>query len=204
MGHLPKNSKKAIRLDAVAQDILTDKTLPLYAYRAKNKYLPVPGEGSPDAAVIFVGEAPGLNEARTGRPFIGAAGRVLNELLASIGLAREAVFITSIVKDRPPENRDPLPKEIKTYTPFLMRQIDIIKPRVIAALGRHAMNFLMDEFGLGDQIEPISRAHGKPVSVQSSWGSLTILPLYHPAAALYNGSLKATLIKDFKTLKTYI
>ncbi|MBI5469747.1 uracil-DNA glycosylase [Candidatus Kaiserbacteria bacterium] len=174
---------------------------PLSDYRNENKYFAVLGEGSHDSRIMFVGEAPGRNEAKTGRPFCGAAGKILDDLLASVEIPRKEVYITNIVKDRPPENRDPLPSEIEAYGPFLNRQIDIIQPKVIATLGRFSMDYIMRKFDLGFIIEPISRAHGKLYDAQASYGPIKILPLYHPAAAIYNQSLKDTLKKDFQALK---
>ena len=171
---------------------------------------PVLGEGSHDAEMMFVGEAPGKNEAATGRPFCGAAGKILTELVESIGLKREEVYVTNIVKDRPPENRDPLPDEIKLYGPFLERQINVIQPRVIATLGRFSMDYIMRLMGLELEIEPISKAHGKAYKVEAPWsstdgrsgGSLHVVPLYHPAAAIYTRSLRETLDEDFKIILT--
>ncbi len=197
-------SNKALLLQAIHSDIVKLTKSPLYSFRVKNNYQVVSGEGSPNAKIVFIGEAPGKNEALTGKPFCGASGRVLNELLASIAIDREKVFITSIVKDRPPENRDPSPKEIALYTPFLIRQLEVIKPKVIVTLGRHAMNFIMKDFGLERELQPISEAHGQPVTAKASWGKVSILPLYHPAVALYNGSTKITLLKDFQKLKNLI
>lgn len=173
----------------------------LAAYRKENNYFPVLGEGSHDAHIMFIGEAPGQNEAKTGRPFCGAAGKILDSLLASIDLPRESVYISNIVKDRPPGNRDPLPSEIERYAPFLDRQIDTIQPKVIATLGRFSMEYIMRKFGLSLALEPISRAHGKAYDAVASYGPIKIVPLYHPAAAIYNQALKATLLEDFKILK---
>ncbi len=177
---------------------------PLFEYRKKNGYLPVIGEGSHDAKIMFVGEAPGRNEAKQGRPFCGTAGKILDELLASINVPREQVYITNIVKDRPPENRDPLPSEIEIYGPFLDRQIEIIRPSVIATLGRYSMQYIMKKFDLEFELEPISKAHGKVYNAVASYGSIHIAPLYHPAAAIYNQQLKETLIRDFQGLKRFI
>ncbi len=170
-------------------------------HRRENKYRAVLGEGSHDAKIMFIGEAPGQNEAKTGRPFCGAAGRILDELLASIDVPRKDVYVTNIVKDRPPENRDPLPSEIELYAPYLDRQIEAIQPKVIATLGRFSMDYIMRRTNLSFEIEPISRAHGKMYEGQTSYGSVKIVPLYHPAAAIYNQSLKDTLKKDFQVLK---
>jgi len=173
----------------------------LSTYRKQNNYFPVLGEGSHTAKIMFIGEAPGRNEAKTGRPFCGAAGRILDDLLASIGMPREDVYITNIVKDRPPENRDPLPVEIELYAPFLDRQIEIIQPNVLATLGRFSMEYIMRKFGLSFELESISNAHGKVYDASASYGPIKIVPLYHPAAAIYNQSLKGTLKKDFQALK---
>ena len=151
----------------------------------------VPGEGPADAKIMFVGEGPGQNEDEQGRPFVGAAGKLLTELLASIGLSRSDVFITNIVKCRPPNNRAPRKSEIETCGPYLAAQIGLIKPRIVCALGTPAIATL-----LGEQYSA-TKVHGKPTSKDS----LTILPMYHPAAALYDASLKEVLASDFKTLK---
>lgn len=177
---------------------------PLYKERIANKVYPVIGEGDHNAKIMFVGEAPGKNEAETGRPFCGAAGRILDELLASIKVPRESVYITNIVKDRPPGNRDPLPDEIEIYAPFLDRQIEAIKPEVIATLGRFSMVYIMKKFGLDFELEPISKIHGKEFEAETTYGKVFIVPLYHPAVALYNNSTKAALIEDFKVLKNHI
>lgn len=179
------------------------KESPLYEYRTKNKYYPVIGEGSHDASIMFVGEAPGKNEAETGRPFCGAAGKFLTELIESAGLKRQDVYITNIVKDRPPENRDPLPEEIALYSVFLDRQIGIIKPKVLATLGRHSMNYVMKKYGLDFELEPISRIHGRTFAVKAEFGELVIAVFYHPAAALYNGGMRETLARDFAVLKKF-
>lgn len=194
-----KEEMKKIRDDVIN---LTDS--PLYEYRKANNYFPVLGEGSHEADIMFVGEAPGKNEAKTGRPFCGAAGKILDELLASIGAERNKVYITNIVKDRPPENRDPTPEEIKLYGPFLDRQIEAIEPKVIATLGRFSMTYIMEKFGLWESLEPISSAHGKFYEARAGYGKIDILPLYHPAVAIYNRASKETLIKDFEKLKAFL
>jgi DNA polymerase len=201
MGHV---ASKDEQLRKIRDEVLQLTTSPLYAYRVENKYFPVIGEGNHDAAVMFIGEAPGKNEALTGRPFCGAAGKLLDELLATIAVPRSEVYIANILKDRPPSNRDPLPEEIAVYAPFLDRQIEIIKPSVIATLGRFSMEYIMRKFGLGSELQPISKIHGKLFSLGSLFGSLTIVPLYHPAAAIYTRSLFEELKKDFQVLKQFI
>jgi len=187
----------------IKNEIICAKDSPLYEYRIKNKYFPVIGEGSHAAKIVFIGEAPGKNEAETGRPFCGASGRVLDELLASIRIDRKEVYITNVVKDRPPENRDPLPNEIEFYAPFLDRQIEIIKPEVIATLGRFSMSYIMKKFGLESELKSISIIHGKVFSAETSYGKIKIIPLYHPAVAVY-GTNKEILKKDFKVLSELI
>jgi DNA polymerase len=176
---------------------------PLYIFRATNGYFPVIGEGNHEAEIMFIGEAPGKNEAQTGRPFCGAAGQVLDDLLASINLPRAAVYVTNIVKDRPPQNRDPLPEEIAIYGPFLDRQIEIIQPKIIATLGRYSMQYIMPKFELGNLLRPISQIHGHLFEGKASYGAVKILPLYHPAATIYNRELLVDLQTDFAKLKTY-
>jgi len=188
-------------LRKIKDGVLNLKESPLYKERIKNKVFPVIGEGSHHANIMFVGEAPGRNEAATGRPFCGAAGKILDELLLSVGIDRKDVYITNIVKDRPPFNRDPLPEEIKVYGPFLDRQIEIIQSEVIATLGRFSMDYIMRKFGLDAKIRSISQMHGKMFEADASYGKITIVPLYHPAAAIYNRELKSTLEKDIQVLK---
>lgn len=153
----------------------------------------VPGEGSPDADIIFIGEAPGAKEDQLGRPFVGAAGKFLDEMIESIGLSRHDVFITNIVKYRPPGNRDPLPEEIKDCWPYLERQIEIIKPKLVVLLGRHAMRVFLPKL-------TISSDHGQPKRLRGQ----VYLPLFHPAAALYNGSMRQTLLDDFARIPTIL
>jgi uracil-DNA glycosylase family 4 len=188
----------------IRDELIHFKESPLYEYRIQNKYYPVVGEGSHTARLMFVGEAPGENEAETARPFCGRSGKVLDEMLESIKLNRSDVYITNIVKDRPPENRDPSEEEIKLYAPFLDRQINIVRPRVIATLGRYAMSYIMKHYGLGTEVGQISALHGKEFVAKTDYGSVAIVPLYHPAVALYNGTNKQTLLDDFAVLKKYI
>lgn len=194
-------AEKTIKLRQIRDEVFQLTTSPLYAFRTANHYFPVIGEGSHDARIMLVGEAPGQNEAKTGRPFCGAAGKILDELLASINLPRSEVYVTNIVKDRPPQNRDPLPEEIAAYGPFLDRQIEIIRPAIIATLGRYSMQYLLPRFGLGDVLRPISQGHGQLFQGQASFGPVQILPLYHPAAAIYNRGLLDDLKIDFQKLK---
>lgn len=192
------------KLEVIRDEVLALKSSPLYSERIKNKVFPVVGEGSHFANIMFIGEAPGKNEAATSRPFMGAAGKILNKLFEDADILREEVYITNIVKDRPPQNRDPLPEEIEAYGPFLDRQIDIIQPKVLATLGRFSMGYIMNLFDLGKELLPISKMHGKSFEATSSYGTVTIVPLYHPAVAVYNSKTLNTLKEDFKILKRLI
>jgi len=149
----------------------------------------VPGEGDNDADIMLIGEGPGKNEDEQGRPFVGRAGDLLTDLLKSAGLSRAEVFITNVVKCRPPENRDPRKSEINKCNPYLNRQIRAIDPRVIGTLGNHATETLVDEKG-------ISKIHGKEFEYEGK----ILIPLYHPAAGLYNPALKETMIEDIQQL----
>lgn len=195
-------SERTEAMRKIKDEVVALKESPLYEYRTGHKYYPVIGEGSHEAKIMFIGEAPGRTEAETGRPFCGRAGNLLDELLASAGLPRPSVYITNIVKDRPPENRDPSPEEIRIYGPFLDRQIEIIQPKVIATLGRFSMVYILEKFGrfgLGS----IGQLHGRTFEAEAPYGPITIIPLYHPAAAIYNQALKETLLKDFKVLEKF-
>ncbi|MGB1287211.1 MAG: uracil-DNA glycosylase [Aggregatilineales bacterium] len=198
------DSERTEKMRQIKDDIVNLKESPLYEYRTSNGYYPVIGQGSHAADIIFIGEAPGKNEAERGIPFCGASGRVLDEMLASIELAREDVYITNIVKDRPPDNRDPRKAELELYAPFLERQIDIIQPKVIATLGRFSMTFILKKFDSPDKAGKISQLHGKMLTAKASYGEINIVPLFHPAASLYNPGQKDTLFDDFKILKQFI
>ncbi len=187
----------------VERQVTKLKKSPLYSYRIENGYMPVIGEGSVTANIMFVGEAPGKTEAQTGKPFCGRSGKVLDELLASIKMDRQKVYVTNLVKDRPHDNRDPSPLEIALYGPFLDRQIEIIKPKVIATLGRHSMKYIFEKFGLTDLVQAVSKIHGQEFTYNASYGVVTMVALYHPAVALYNGGMKKALLEDFQILKKY-
>jgi DNA polymerase len=195
-----RNDKSA-RLAAIADSIEKLEESPLYAFRAKSGYRPVVGEGEPDARIMFIGEAPGEQEAKSGRPFVGSAGRVLNKLLESIGLDRKATYITSVIKDRPPGNRDPTTAEIRLYAPFLMQQIEIIQPSVIVTLGRFAKDLVLEQFNVPERAQGMSELHGRALPATAPYGTVTIVPMYHPAAAFYNRELETTLQEDFRTLQ---
>jgi DNA polymerase len=191
-------------LQTIRDDVWNFYDSPLYQYRKQNNYYPVFGEGSHDAKIMFIGEAPGKKEALSGRPFCGASGKMLDTLLESIGLLRADVYITNIVKDRPQDNRDPFPEEIVLYAPFLNRQIEIIQPRIIATLGRYSMRYMFEHLGLISLRKPIGVLHGASFEVETSYGMVILIPLYHPAVALYNGSMRGVLKDDFKMIQKYL
>lgn len=178
---------KKTQIDALAKEIIDKKICSDLAEQANNLVM---GDGNLDAEIVFIGEAPGKNEDLQGLPFVGAAGKFLNEMLASINLERSDIYITNIVKYRPPNNRDPLPEEKQAFWPYLIRQLQIIQPKIIITLGRHSMEYFLPGM-------KISEIHGQPKRVQFGDEKVIILPLFHPAAALYNGGLRQTLLDDF-------
>lgn len=181
---------KSVELAKVSDAMIADD---ITAKLRESAHRIVPGAGNPDAEIIFIGEAPGAKEDLTGRPFVGASGKFLDQMLAEIGMVRADVFITSIVKYRPPANRDPTRLELAESLPYLLRQIEIIQPRLIVFLGRHAMNCFLSGLKIGD-------CHGQLIQHEGR----NFLPLYHPAAALYNGSLRQSLTDDFKLIPAII
>lgn len=185
---------KQTDLDKIATQIVDDRVTPELAGGATQLVF---GAGNPDSDIVFIGEAPGKNEDLQGEPFVGAAGKFLNEMLEMIGLKREDVYITNIVKYRPPNNRDPQPDEKKAFLPYLQSQLEVIQPKVVVTLGRHSMNCFLPDL-------QISKCHGQPKRVKLRLKANTddafevvILPLFHPAAALYNRDMRQTLIDDF-------
>jgi len=190
-------------LKKIKDDVINCRKCDLYKDRFANKYSPVVGEGNHQAKIIFVGEAPGLQEAKTGRPFCGTAGKILDELLESIGLKREEVYICNILKCRPPGNRNPQKEEIEACVPYLERQIEIIKPEVICSLGNYSTAFIMKKYGLKDQIQGISKIRGKIFQSKSLFENIEIIPLYHPAVVTYNSNMREILKKDFQILKKF-
>lgn len=161
----------------------------------------VPGDGNINAEIMFVGEAPGRQEDLKGLPFVGAAGKLLDELLCDVGLSRENVYITNIVKCRPPGNRDPTLEEISTCTGlYLNRQIQAIEPKVLVMLGRHAATYVLYKAGIG--VKSITKIHGKVYEINPFGFLVVAIPMFHPAAALYNIKYKGFLEEDFKVLKS--
>lgn len=208
-------SEKQAQLEQIEADILKENICPDLAKTATNLVM---GDGNPDADIVFIGEAPGKNEDMQGLPFVGAAGKFLNEMLHGIGLERKDIYITNIVKYRPPNNRDPLPDEKKAFWPYLLRQLSVIDPKIVVTLGRHSMEYFLPE-------QKISAIHGQPKRIkvrlpnsngrtgqpghesqgggsadEQQFTTWVILPLFHPAAALYNGGMRQTLIDDFNNI----
>lgn len=177
---------KQEQLDNIKEEIIKQNICPDLAKGATQMVF---GDGNPDAQVVLIGEAPGKSEDEQGLPFVGAAGRFLNEMLEAIGMKRSDVYITNIVKYRPPDNRDPYPDEKADFLPFLNKQLEVIKPKLIVTLGRHSMEVLLP--GL-----KISQVHGQPKRYKGQ----VYLPLFHPAAALYNNGMRQTLITDFSRI----
>ncbi|HEY4963423.1 MAG TPA: uracil-DNA glycosylase [Candidatus Saccharimonadales bacterium] len=188
-------------LNKLKQQILDDQACPELKSQATQLVF---GAGNPDSEIVFIGEAPGKNEDLTGQPFVGAAGKFLDEMLATIKLKRSDIYITNIVKYRPPNNRDPLPEEKKAFLPYLRHQLEIIAPKLVITLGRHSMNCFLPEL-------QISECHGQPKRIRlllnaklKKTTEIVILPLFHPAAALYNGGLRQTLLDDFSNIPQII
>jgi uracil-DNA glycosylase family 4 len=182
---------KHTEMAALEREIITEDICPELSGHAIQLVM---GEGSLDADIVFIGEAPGKKEDEQGRPFVGAAGKMLNSMLEAAQMSRDDVYITNIVKYRPPNNRDPTPTEKQTFLPYLLRQLDIIRPKVVVTLGRHSMEHFLPGAIIGE-------VHGQARQVEVGERTLTIVPLYHPAAALYNGSLRQTLFDDFAQMQ---
>jgi uracil-DNA glycosylase family 4 len=171
------------KLTKIQQQIIKDDPVPELREGATQLVF---GDGNPAAELVFIGEAPGKNEDLQGKPFVGAAGKFLNEMLEMIGLKRGDVYITNIVKYRPPGNRDPYPEEKQVFLPYLESQLEAIQPKLTVTLGRHSLNCFLPDLS-------ISAVHGQPKRFKGR----VYLPLFHPAAALYNGAMRQTLIDDF-------
>ncbi len=178
---------KAHAMRALEEEIIAKNITPELATQATQLVI---GDGNLNAEIVFIGEAPGKSEDLQGLPFVGAAGKFLNEMLAAADLERSDVYITNIVKYRPPNNRDPLPAEKAAFWPYLLRQLQIIDPKVVITLGRHSMEYFLPDAKIGE-------VHGQPKRIVFGDHKIVIMPLFHPAAALYNGSLRQTLIDDF-------
>lgn len=180
-------------VDLLAQlkaDILQKNICPELAETATQLVM---GHGNPQADVVFIGEAPGKNEDLQGVPFVGAAGKFLDQMLAEANMERSDIYITNIVKYRPPNNRDPSTEEKKAFWPYLVRELQIIKPKIVITLGRHSMGYFLPNAKIGE-------VHGKPKRIAFGDTKLVLMPLYHPAAALYNGDLRSTLLEDFASV----
>jgi len=184
---------KALELRKIKEDMENDRNLPLIA---KPEDV-IPGDGNADSEIVFIGEAGGYHESIQRKPFVGNAGMLLNRLLASIHLPRGSVYITNMVKTRPPENRDPLPEELEAYSRYLDRELEVIKPKVVVTLGR----FSMAKFLLNARI---SGVHGKKFEVNWNGKNILVVPMYHPAAALRNGAVMEQIKNDFLKIPEYL
>ncbi len=182
------------QLDSLKTEIIDQNITPELAAQATQLVM---GDGNPNADIVLIGEAPGKKEDEQGLPFIGASGRFLNLMLEAAGLVREDVYITNIVKYRPPNNRDPSKQEKAAFLPYLLKQIEIIQPKVIITLGRHSMEYFLPGAKIGE-------IHGQLQKVKLGNQDILVAPLYHPAAALYNGSMRQTLIDDFVNIATKV
>lgn len=195
---------KENKLKQIRMDLINAKDSPLYGYRIEQRYYPVLGEGYADANIMIIGESPGQREAESGKPFIGPSGEVLDEMLASIELSRADVFLSNILLDRTPDNRDPNKEELAYYGVYLDRLIETIQPRVIVTLGRFAMYYILKKFDLPEKKSKISQLHGKLMQTEAHYGDMHVMPMYHPAMVLYNPSQKDTLRADFEKLTIFI
>lgn len=178
---------KQLQLDALQSEILTEGVCPDLATQATQLVM---GAGNPDADIVIIGEAPGKKEDELGLPFVGASGKFLDAMLESTALRRDNIYITNIVKYRPPNNRDPSRAEKEAFWPYLLQQLAIIQPKLVVTLGRHSMNYFLPGSVIGD-------IHGQVVDVVIDGVPYRLMPLYHPAAAMYNGKLRQTLLDDF-------
>jgi len=185
-----------MNIEEIEEEVKKCTKCPLYKTR-KNA---VPGEGNRNAEIMFIGEAPGKNEDEKGKPFVGKAGQFLDFAMSDIGVKREDVYITNVVKCRPPKNRDPREEEIKACSPYLDEQIASIKPKILCTLGKFATSYILSSYGFG--VESISRAHGKVYT--SPVAMVKIIPMYHPAATIYNPALKEQFLRDMKVVKSAI
>ncbi|MCX6728903.1 MAG: uracil-DNA glycosylase [Candidatus Saccharibacteria bacterium] len=183
-------NKKQVLLEQIKADIVENNICPDLAREATNLVM---GDGNIDADIVLIGEAPGKNEDEQGLPFVGAAGKFLDTMLEGAGISRSDVYITNIVKYRPPNNRDPQPDEKEAFWPYLVRQLDAIRPKIVVTLGRHSMEYFLPG-------RKISEIHGQPKRIPFGESKIVVVPLYHPAAALYNGGMRATLVEDFNKL----
>jgi len=192
---------KLNELDRIRADIQRENICPDLAKQATNLVM---GDGNPDADIVFIGEAPGKREDIEGLPFVGASGKFLNEMLASIGLSRSDVYITNIVKYRPPENRDPSSSEKTEFMPYLQRQLEVINPKLIVTLGRHSANCFDSKLKISDQHGLLSEIELDFANAGKKSYNVGFLPLYHPAAALYNGKMRQVLFDDFSKIPSIL
>jgi DNA polymerase len=195
---------KNAHMNAIADQVRNLDGSPLYEFRLENNYQPVIGEGNLDADIVFIGEAPGKNEALSGRPFCGRAGKILDELLEEAGLRREDVYITNIVKDRPPNNRRPTNKEVEIYSPFLIRQLEIIQPKVVVTLGNTSTRFVFDYLHVVGAFSAFGEVEGRQFEMFLDGHRMLLYPLYHPAYAIYQRTNLPKMRERFRQIPSIL
>ncbi len=185
-------------MENLKADIRECSSCQLYMYSTNQ----IIGNGSLRTKIVFIGEAPGKEEDLQGEPFVGSAGKLLNLVLEKTGISRKNVYVTNLIRCRPPKNRKPMKNELNACSKYLERELKFITPKIIAPLGNTALYAIMRKYGL--KPSKIGDIHGKIFETESPWGDVMIIPLYHPAAALYNKNLLELIEEDFKKLKKYI
>ncbi len=192
--------KKQEKINQIKDSVDVCRKCELYK-EAENAVI---GEGNLDSEIVFVGEAPGFNEDKQGKPFVGRAGKILDELLESIDLSREDVYITNVIKHRPPGNRNPTNEEIEACSPYLDKQLGIIQPKIVCCLGNFSVKYILEKYGLKDKVQGITKVHGQVFKISTLTGVVKIIPLYHPAVATYDPNKLDMLKEDFKIVKNEI
>jgi uracil-DNA glycosylase len=191
------------RLKTIKDEILGLSGFSLADLRRKRGEWPIVGEGNHEAKLMLIGEAPGAEEVKVGRPFVGSSGQILSQLMAEVSIKREEVYITSVVKDRPPNNRKPTREEVEVYSAYTRRQIELIGPKVVATLGGLALNWMWENYSQG-KWGTVSRVHGEIRKLHKVDGEMYLMPLYHPAVALYDASKKKVLLEDMRKLALFL
>lgn len=191
-------NERDVQLKQIRDEVIALRSSPLYGHRVANGFVPVVGEGNHYATVMFVAEAPGFYEAKTGHHFMGKSGKVFDELINSISVNRDDVYLTNIIKDKLPNNRSPSAEEIDVYAPFLLRQLKIIQPKILVALGKAAADFLTSICHV--RYAGVSRDHGRVFEVKCSYGHCLLVPTFHPAVGLYRPDSLTMMKADFEVI----
>ncbi len=195
-----RTDTKGQRFEELHRALETDTHAPLYSQRMENGYRPVCGEGSPDAQIMFIGEAPGAREAVFGRPFIGAAGHLLHDLIKLYKIDRKYIYLTNLIKDRTPEGRNPVESEINHYARYLEEEIDILRPLLVVPMGRLTMSYVLSRFRVPHENARVVDMHGEVMVGQADYGRVKVVPLLHPSAALYDSRCMKTLAHDMRVI----